>query len=78
MLMKRPILALSILIILGTFLPNAKAQTNMPTATPLTSDKLKDIAMLVNSPKAEWLRSLGEPDRDLPPGNTLPWGRGRN
>ena len=41
----------------------------MPTPTPLSSEKLKDIAVLVNSPKAEWLRSLGEPDRDLPPGN---------
>ena len=28
MLMKRPLLVLSILIILGTFLPDAKAQTN--------------------------------------------------
>ena len=44
----------------------------MPTPTPLSSEKLKDIAMLVNSPKAEWFRSLGEPDRELPPGNTLP------
>jgi hypothetical protein len=42
-----------------------------PPSTPLNSDKLKQIAALIESPKGEWLRTLGEADRELPSGKTL-------
>ena len=69
---------LAIVLIISLYLCKRPAPSTtelrppLPTPTPLSSEKLKEIAMLVNSPKVEWLRSLGEPDRDLPPGNTLP------
>jgi len=44
----------------------------MPTATPFNVDTFKDIAGLIGSPKAEWMRVFGEPVRELPPGNTMP------
>jgi hypothetical protein len=43
-----------------------------PPSIPLNSEKLKQIAALIESPKAEWLQALGEPDREIPPGDTLP------
>ena len=41
-------------------------------SSPLNSEKLKQIAALIERPKAEWLQALGEPDRELPAGDTLP------
>jgi hypothetical protein len=43
-----------------------------PPSTPLNAKKLKQIAALIESPKAEWLQALGEPDRELSAGDTLP------
>ena len=51
--------------------PTADLPPQQPS-TPLNSEKLKKIAALIESPKADWVRALGEADRELPPGDTLP------
>lgn len=52
--------------------PTVKQVAPTRTPNPLTPDTLKRIAALTNSPKADWVKTMGEPDLDSPPAGGMP------
>ena len=52
--------------------PIVKQVTPTPTPNPLSPETLKRIAALTDSAKADWVKTLGDPDLDSPPAGDMP------